>query len=1033
MAVFRQNFGGRSSIVRQPAPIKFTQPQQSAPIQQPQVSQPTYQGNPNDMLQFKGLPQQPGMGREILKGLIMPLIKTGYSAWDTGQILADMMDKTSNYNAPEYSLPGLGKFRSYTGDAKVIGDQYVAGEKPMSAVVGSLARPVVDLGSYAIGGKAAGQALRGTGAMANSAIFGGGLNFLNQGVGSLEQGKGYFNSLEDALKAVPSGVLAGGVLHGALSLPGMAAKGLQNLSATPKLPQIEKALLENSIPKVEGRMKSKSPQTGKGVSQQVIGESSYKSIQPQAPENVNPLIQEARKQRGFISTVKESQYTSPQTKKLLTDANYTPQPNDPLIKEATRQIKSDIGVARTKALAGDDNQAVANAMELIKHYQNIGDHDQAAQIAKSVAEKLTEHGRAVQAASLYNKLTPEGIVRYAQKEAGKNGITLDGKQTEILFKMAQEANSSQGEARAIKTFQMLSKVQEFMPSKFVDQAVTVWKAGLLSNPTTHLRNIVGTGGMTGLETGKDVIATGLDIVASKFTGKRTKALPSLSSLFEGGIGGAKKALTFLKTGADVDNALGKIDYKQVNLPPGLKQYTQGIFRLLGAEDKVFKEALFKKGLHEMAVVDGINNGLKGSQLESHVKNLYENPTADMVKLATEESLYGTFNNSNPMSTALNKLKSSDSPAVRGMSEFIMPFGRTPANVAARIKDYSPLGFIQAGYHGAKGAGQKVVVNDLARAITGTGIMGAGYGLGKAGMMTGNYPVDPTQRAMWDAQNLQPNALKLGGQTYSMNALSPMGNLLGMGGGVQQLRGQVKPEQYPAAIAALGGQTLVNQTFLQGLSGALNALTDPARSAGTWANSAAAGVVPSIIGATAKAIDPTMRQSNGALDAMQAKIPGLSQGLLPKVDVFGQNRTNNDGSLIGRTNQLWNPFTPREIKQNPVIDEIQRLDQSGSQVSASLPGKQISVGGFKVSLTPEEYTQLEQQTGGQINDVLGKIISQPQYQQASDYDKANVINKIIQAIRQNWNVQNIGGLKNSQGQITNQVQQQIKQRQPFYGN
>jgi hypothetical protein len=960
------------------------------------TSQPTAPINTN-----KSAPNHPVLDfiNNLAKGTASIPVKAALSLSEL-PAAAGIGSNYGKYEQSGYNIPWLGNTKSYTTDILNTQNDVISGQKPMSSMVGAIAKPIVDLGSFAVGGGAVKGAAVGKQALIKSLGQGGAIAALTQGADSLSQGNGAGNSLIDAAKAVPVGIATAGILHGGAKLVG----------------------------KIGSKIKSEPLATDSVIS----GTTTTKIEKPipTQPSLIQEATQKGSKQRGFIFTMKDSQYTSPQTKKLLTDANYTPQSNDMLLKEAARQIKSDIAGARNKALLGDDNQAVANGMELIKHYQNAGDHEQAAEIAKTVAEKLTEHGRAIQAASLYNKLTPEGIKIFAQKEASKAGVVLNDAQINEVHKMAIEANNATGEDKAIKTFHMLSKVNEFIPSKFVDQAVTVWKAGLLSNPTTHLRNIVGTGGMTGLETGKDVIATGLDKVASVFTGKRTKVLPSLGSLVEGGVQGGKKAITFLKTGADVDNALGKIDYKQVNLPPVLKQYTNGIFRMLGAEDKIFKEALLKKSLHEQAVVDGINAGLKGTELDAHVKNTYNNPTTDMVKTATQEAEYGTFNNSNAMATALNKLKSNDSGAVRAASEFIMPFGRTPANVAGRIFDYSPGGFLKAGTSAINGKGQKKIVEDLSRAIAGTGIMGAGYGLGKAGMMTGNYPTDSTQRAMWDAQNLQPNALKPGDKTYSMNALSPVGNLLGMGSGVQQLQGQVKPEAYPSAIAALGGQTLVNQTFLQGLSGALNALTDPARSAGTWANSAAAGVVPSVIGATAKAIDPTARQTNGLMDAMQAKIPFASQGLMPKYDVLGQQRTNNDGSVVGRTNQFWNPFSPKEIKNSPVIDEIQRLDQTGSQVSASMPGKQISVAGFKVSLTPEEYTKLEQQTGGVINGMLQKVISQPDYQRASDYDKANVINKVIQTVRQSWNLQNVGGLTKAKEQIQKQLQQK-SQLNSFY--
>ncbi len=91
----------------------------------------------------------------------------------------------------------------------------------------------------------------------------------------------------------------------------------------------------------------------------------------------------------------------------------------------------------------------------------------------------------------------------------------------------------------------------------------------------------------------------------------------------------------------------------------------------------------------------------------------------------------------------------------------------------------------------------------------------------------------------------------------------------------------------------------------------------------------------------------------------------------------------------------------------------------------MPSKQVSVSGYEVGLTPQEYTKLEQQTGGVINSMLQKVISQPDYQGASDYDKANVINKVIQTARQAWSMQNIGGFTNAKEQLQKQVQQKQK--------
>lgn len=731
-----------------------------------------------------------------------------------------------------------------------------------------------------------------------------------------------------------------------------------------------------------------------------------------------------KKQRGWAKTISESDLTSPEVRKKLQDSTYTPQKNDELVNHATTLIKSDLNKANEIALTRNDNLGVATASELIKHYQNQGDYNAAANIAKEVATKLTEAGRTVQAASLYNKLTPEGLTTYAQKELSKEGLTLSGEQAKILHELATEANNLSGEAKVIATTKMLQKVHEFIPSKFADQMTTVWKAGLLTNPTTHIANVLGNTTMTALETAKDYPAVLLDKFASVFTGNRTKALPNGRAMASGVVSGGKKAWTFLKTGVDVDNTLGKIDYKQVNLPIGLKQYTNSIFRALGATDKVFKETLFKKTLHELAVVDGINKGLKGKELANHVVEAYSKPSNQMVEQATNDALYGTFNSENALSNALNQLKRSDKAGVRVATELIAPFGKTPANVAARIADYSPYGLVKGISQGIKGD-QRGSVESISRGLIGSGIIGAGYGLGKAGMMTGNYPTNPTERALWETTGKQPGAIKLGDNWYSTNRISPVGNLLSIGSGMADL-GRIKPENVPGAMAAVAGKNLLGQTYLQGVSGALDALQDPNRSAATWAENTAKGVIPSFIGAVARYADPYKRQVNSVGDALQSRIPGLSSNLLPKVDVFGNK-------LMQESNPFINPFNTTKAKDTPLSNEIDRLYSGYAGASLSHPDQAINIGqGIKIDLTPSEYTAYEQKTGGAFNGLLNALIKSNEYKKLSDYDKSQAINKTISTIRQMWGIQNAGQLENK-NDVINQIQQKIQLRQPnsFY--
>lgn len=923
-------------------------------------------------------------GKEVAKNLLEYIPKTAVSLYETPGTFKRGTAKQKTYNV------GLGNFKSYQSEAEDTAGDIIEGKKPLYSAL----KPFVELplNFLPLGRGGAAQKLQ-LGTSIGKDLPAPGLGSIQK----LQRGVPYAKSVPQAL-AQKSGKVKGGIIP----------------EHTVDLGTFRTGFEQETVSKLQS----------KGMNPDVVhlGNGSTQ-VKLRLPEQTGVTLKEAaKKQRGFAETVSKSLLTDPRTKKLLQDSQYTPQPNDEIVKHANILINTDIDKATEIALRSEDNLGVATASELIKHFQNQGNFTAAANMAKEVATKLTEAGRTVQAASLYNKLTPEGLTRFAQNELAKEGLELRPDQAQLLYKLAIEANSTTGEAKVIATTKMLNQVQEFIPSKFIDQLATTWKAGLLTNPTTHIANVLGNTTMTGLETAKDFPAVLLDKFASVFTGKRTKSLPSAGAMVQGVGSGAKKAFTFMRTGVDVDQTLGKIDYKQVNLPPVIKQYTQAVFRTLGATDKVFKETLLKKSLHELAVVDGMNQGLKGKQLAEFVVDRYANPTIPMVEQATQDALYGTFNSENVLASALGKLKHSDSAVTRGLTELVAPFGRTPANIAGRIFDYSPVGVGKGIVQGFQG-NQRAAVESIARGITGTGIIGAGYGLGKSGQMTGNYPTNPTEQALWQATGKQPGALNVGGNWQSLNRISPVGNLMSLGSGLASM-GRMKPEDVPAAALGTVGKNLLSQTYLQGLSGALNAFQDPKRYGENWAKSLGQSVVPSVIGAVARATDPLQRQTNSLGDAVKARIPGLREGLLPKLDVFGNK-------LQQESNPLINPFNTTKAKDTPVTDEIGRLYQLYAGATLDHPNKSVSLGqGLKIELTPTEYTAYEQRTGGAFSKILDTIIKNPEYKNASDYDKAQTLNKVISSVRQLWTVQNAASLENK-GSVLNQLQEQAKLRQPFY--
>jgi len=242
------------------------------------------------------------------------------------------------------------------------------------------------------------------------------------------------------------------------------------------------------------------------------------------------------KERGYITSVKT---VAPKATRV--SGQYIPRSTDELSIKASNLIKDDIATAEKLAREGTDENAVAVASELIKKYS--GDaakagtkgeadllYDKVADIANTIAPKLTELGRAVQAASILGRMTPEGQVRFAAKtiehfnqaNPTKRIAGLTGAQVEKFSKEAKEIfEMPDGLERAQRYQKFQQEISDLVPTPLMKKLTTIWKAGLLTGIKTSGLNIFSNLAHFTAETVKDVPAAAVDSVASLFTGQRT--------------------------------------------------------------------------------------------------------------------------------------------------------------------------------------------------------------------------------------------------------------------------------------------------------------------------------------------------------------------------------------------------------------------------------------------------------------------------------------------------------------------------------
>lgn len=771
-------------------------------------------------------------------------------------------------------------------------------------------------------------------------------------------------------------------------------------------------------------VKTKAPKTIKGPVSRVTPKAGMKSVgdilggggevKPPVKRVATPgTTPKGDPERKFITRTRGM---APEIGDML-DGKYKRKSNTELVAEAERLIADDYMAAQNLARTETSDQAVAVATKMIEDELTIATkatdeatknkaYALAAEIANDAAKNLTEAGRTVQAATLLGKMTPEGMARYAARkiqqyneEAGKRTLRnfmggakkipeLTGVQMKEITDAMEDINKMEDAVEKARALQKLGeKIQSYIPSSLYKKIINLWKAGLLTGLKTTGVNVMSNFSHAVSEIAKDVPASFVDKVASLFTGKRTLVLTGKGA-GKGAAEGVAKGWDYLKTGFDERNIADKLDYHKVNFGKGpvakvLKGYTDTVFGLLGAEDQPFYYAAKMRALANQAAAMAKNEGLKGKAARDFAQDLIENPTDDMVKYATLDAETAVFQQDSWLARKAQNLQ-------KGL-EIVLPFAKTPANVANAMINYSPVGIVKTIIENiGKGRfDQRLFSQGIGRGLTGTGALAIGAALMGNKMMNLTTPTSEKEREQWELEGRIPNSIKVGGKWRNIGVLGPLGMVLIVGGHLRE--GIEKTGSFAGGLAqsAAGfGSALTEQSFLSGVNRAIDALKDPNRSFDGFASSLAGSVIPTLIADIARGMDQYERRTDGMLERIQSRIPGAREGLEPQVDAFGKKReTPNILEVMADPTRPGNPAA----ENDPVTKELRRLLDADYGVTPTQLGDR---NGYE-SLSPEENTYLWQMTGQVVRKEMEDFMRSKAYGRYDDEQKSQALDKVIQ--------------------------------------
>jgi hypothetical protein len=260
-----------------------------------------------------------------------------------------------------------------------------------------------------------------------------------------------------------------------------------------------------------------------------------------AQDSKGDLAGTDQKTRKFAETVLDTDTPPKDFVKLMyagdESLKYTPKKNSELWNKATKSVQESpervFNELENTRVANDET--MAKGIALAKHYQAMGDDLKASELYVELAKKATEAGRTVQALNLMRRTTPEGVLMSTMREVESYNDKMKDKpnkqinitpeqRAEFLGKLREAYAMPEGDlkeirARRIAIGEAIREVRDQIPSSKWDKFTTLWKAGLLTAPTTHIRNIAGNVINGGSEKVAQTVGSAFDWMISKGTGK----------------------------------------------------------------------------------------------------------------------------------------------------------------------------------------------------------------------------------------------------------------------------------------------------------------------------------------------------------------------------------------------------------------------------------------------------------------------------------------------------------------------------------
>ena len=466
---------------------------------------------------------------------------------------------------------------------------------------------------------------------------------------------------------------------------------------------------------------------------------------------------------------------------------------------------------------------------------------------------------------------------------------------------------------------------------------------LLNIPTTAA-NFVSNVVFGPLETlAKDTFGLVFDTAISAFTGNRTLGVSKpwiTKNQLKGAMDRARKAAIQI----DLDVNSNTTSKYQTTSRRTFKEGRPGVRGKLEYGLSKAEKALG----YTLNVTDEFRKGSITSKTLDSLQNLVDEgslPENEALEMATDDALYGTFQDENAVSKILGGLKMFGNAIVGigdsgqrigklkvhdfGLGDICNKYTQALGSIISRIIEYTPMGYLKFFYtlYKANEAGglklnpamQRKAAMNLARPTTSFGLIAAAVGMAAKGILLNQDDEDDKNlKALQGSEGIsgiqlnlsalgrwiagQDTELREGDNLVSLDFLQPINTILAIGTAIANSEDQSFKGKLGASVDAVA-KTVIEIPMMQSLKTIVNNFEgDEGFLEKVWnstidiAESSISGFVWSPIRQLAQSLDPYYRTADTPLETLQKSIPGL-RNLLPATQTpYGEDKQYGNWAL-----------------------------------------------------------------------------------------------------------------------------------------